>query len=599
MQELLGLSNSRLLQQRQIAYKALEGVIRNARLQQGDRTLFVAPKLILQAGLVVVVRRELDSESLQSQEMALRLLHALVGPLDKTVEYISIKSSFGEYKAFDETEHDSLGDGLIEHSSKDLISALLNMQILARFRFLLQSKASSDEVKLLVVQILLVFAGHSLTTASRIFEEKFMVETLLPDIALIGDKASAKRLSVFLLMIKHGKTLTKKLTDTDNFMGIVYSALFGPQDVRNVGLEIARCLVQFRINNDVFMKMLQEFVKTPEKYGELVQELFLCSERNNQLYERFRCIVCSSQTTSRNYIPFVTTLLKLFREGKESNKYSSIPSELCEITIESKVDDSLREQLEKLRAPSSNVSPLPAVPLGANIFLMESCRQIADYLDYLSALINVDRIKAIGLIKKLSILDVLVDIIDVLKLTYETELLIVSIVRLGCQLKTLIIDKSLERFVACWHGLSFRASLLLPVVYSELQLQFYSNFFDGSLFSCKTELKITEELEVALKNILPELSSIRGQFLETVRQFLPPKSWERSRNFLSKSDKCETLIIGGPGLTPSLPSDIVFMKMIELGTLLSDGDCNATIEKNADSGNVLDSVCNQHLTNYI
>ena len=70
MQELLGLSNSRLLQQRQIAYKALEGVICNARLQQGDRTLFVAPKLLLQAGLIVVVRRELDSESLQSQEMA-------------------------------------------------------------------------------------------------------------------------------------------------------------------------------------------------------------------------------------------------------------------------------------------------------------------------------------------------------------------------------------------------------------------------------------------------------------------------------------------------------------------------------------------------
>ena len=147
MQELLGLSNSRLLQQRQIAYKALEGVIRNARLQRGDRTLFVAPKLLLQAGLVVVVRRELDSEALQSQEMALRLLHALVGPLDKSIEHVTVNAYYGEYKAFDETDHDSLGDGLIKHSAKDLISALLNMQILARFRFLLQNPASTDDVE--------------------------------------------------------------------------------------------------------------------------------------------------------------------------------------------------------------------------------------------------------------------------------------------------------------------------------------------------------------------------------------------------------------------------------------------------------------------
>lgn len=81
MQELLGLSNSRLFQQRQIAYRALRGVIQNSRLQKSDPTLFKAPKLLLQAGLVVVVRRELDLESAQSQEMAIDLFHALVGPL--------------------------------------------------------------------------------------------------------------------------------------------------------------------------------------------------------------------------------------------------------------------------------------------------------------------------------------------------------------------------------------------------------------------------------------------------------------------------------------------------------------------------------------
>ena len=37
LQELLGLANSRLTQQRLLAFDALAGVIRNARLQKGDR----------------------------------------------------------------------------------------------------------------------------------------------------------------------------------------------------------------------------------------------------------------------------------------------------------------------------------------------------------------------------------------------------------------------------------------------------------------------------------------------------------------------------------------------------------------------------------
>lgn len=83
LQELLGLANSRLTQQRMLAFDALAGVIRNARLQRGDRTLWQAPLLLLQAGLVVVVRRELDQESTQSQTTAINVLHALLGQLIK------------------------------------------------------------------------------------------------------------------------------------------------------------------------------------------------------------------------------------------------------------------------------------------------------------------------------------------------------------------------------------------------------------------------------------------------------------------------------------------------------------------------------------
>ena len=62
LQELLGLANSRLTQQRMLAFDALAGVIRNARLQRGDRTLWQAPLLLLQAGLVRVSTWIIDSE---------------------------------------------------------------------------------------------------------------------------------------------------------------------------------------------------------------------------------------------------------------------------------------------------------------------------------------------------------------------------------------------------------------------------------------------------------------------------------------------------------------------------------------------------------
>ena len=43
----------------------------------------------------------------------------------------------GHFLHFDESEAESLGDGLIDHSAKDLVSSLSYMNILQRFRFLL------------------------------------------------------------------------------------------------------------------------------------------------------------------------------------------------------------------------------------------------------------------------------------------------------------------------------------------------------------------------------------------------------------------------------------------------------------------------------
>ena len=183
LQELLGLSNSRVLKQRILAFKALSAVIRNARLRKGDRTLFQSPKLLLQAGLIVVVRRELDSESIQSQTIALDLLYALLGPLIAAPtrhKYLANqKWPCGTFLPFDESEAESLGDGLIDHSAKELISSLIFMNIIPRFRFLLAQENLPEEAKIRLLEILSVFGNHSLSVAQKMFDDASLCHELI------------------------------------------------------------------------------------------------------------------------------------------------------------------------------------------------------------------------------------------------------------------------------------------------------------------------------------------------------------------------------------------------------------------------------------
>ena len=78
--------------------------------------------------VIVVVRRELDSESLQSQSTALEILFSLVGPIlsDKDRNAYAILGTqhdthwpCGSFLPFEEDEAESLGDGLIDHSAKE------------------------------------------------------------------------------------------------------------------------------------------------------------------------------------------------------------------------------------------------------------------------------------------------------------------------------------------------------------------------------------------------------------------------------------------------------------------------------------------------
>ena len=78
--------------------------------------------------------------------MALDLLHALIGPLSTT--FIPVSFPSGHYEKFDQSEVESLGEGLIDLSGKELISALVEMNIFARLRFLLANPQTNSPAKL-------------------------------------------------------------------------------------------------------------------------------------------------------------------------------------------------------------------------------------------------------------------------------------------------------------------------------------------------------------------------------------------------------------------------------------------------------------------
>ena len=155
-------------------------------------------------------------------------------------------------------------------------------------------------------------------------------------------------------------------------------------------------------------------------------------------------------------------------------------------------------------------------------------------------------------------------------LAAENESFLASLVKYA----TVIIkdgDQTYLPLVASLHQCGFRACLMLSARYSQLQLEFLSAFFNGNAFQAKSDTLEKQFNELAIDqplSVLPHLANLRGIMLGIVKRLISPITLERSRKFLSFGT-CETLAFGGSGLLSSLPADLPFYKVIELGTLYS------------------------------
>ena len=110
-------------------------------------------------------------------------MYALLGPLIATPtrhKYLANqKWPCGTFLPFDESEAESLGDGLIDHSAKELISSLIFMNIIPRFRFLLAQETLPEEAKIRLLEILSVFGNHSLSVAQKMFDDASLCHELV------------------------------------------------------------------------------------------------------------------------------------------------------------------------------------------------------------------------------------------------------------------------------------------------------------------------------------------------------------------------------------------------------------------------------------
>ena len=127
--------------------------------------------------------------------------------------------------------------------------------------------------------------------------------------------------------------------------------------------------------------------------------------------------------------------------------------------------------------------------------------------------------------------------------------------------------------VASCHQIGLRATLLISARYSNLQLDFISTFFTGSAFVETFPSNGNSEAD-----ILSSLAPLRGMMIDTIKSLISSQTIDRARALGSLS-KCETLSFAGPGLESSLPADLPFYKIIELGTIYSSPDHQSTVTK--------------------
>ena len=76
--------------------------------------------------------------------------------------------SNGTFLPFDDSDVETLGDGLIDHSAKELISSLVYMNLLPRFRYLLGQKGSGKINEIIYIMGFLPFSSDIFWTSRTV-----------------------------------------------------------------------------------------------------------------------------------------------------------------------------------------------------------------------------------------------------------------------------------------------------------------------------------------------------------------------------------------------------------------------------------------------
>ena len=159
-------------------------------------------------------------------------------------------------------------------------------------------------------------------------------------------------------------------------------------------------------------------------------------------------------------------------------------------------------------------------------------------------------------------------IVSHLVLSPEIEEFLAAIVEFSLVVLRSSAPESDDTLLASCHQIGLRATLLISARYSNLQLDFISTFFSGSAFVPSNQNP----------DILSSLAPLRGMMIDTIKSLISPQTIDRARA-LGSISKCETLSFNGPGLESSLPADLPFYKIIELGTIYSSPDHQSTVTK--------------------
>ena len=399
LQELLGLSNSRNLQQRHISFRAISAVIWNSRLKQGDRALFVAPELLLQAGLIVVVRRELDFESVQSQSEAINLLHALIGPLLPSHHRPDLNWPVGIFMSFDENEAESLGEGLINHSAKDLISALSYMKLFERFRFLLsdQSQISIDR-RLQILEMLDVCASHSLSIAQQIFDNTNLFEIILK--IMPQPEYTAQCLSLCNSMAKNGSNLARRIFEKiqASVAASVFSLALFQSPMNNLTFQSASRflinLLKMGISLDFIESLLPQLVESSEVFHRIIVTYFEAIDVNEKNFQKLLQLCKSLDKKSRIYLKYINCLCRLGLQFlQKSDLIDVIEEMLPTIDIEVIKCKCLKStnNLNQLRQVNLEKPPLPSILISYNYEMEDDFEFVENLIEFLTSIYKINK----------------------------------------------------------------------------------------------------------------------------------------------------------------------------------------------------------------